>query len=90
MSRVVYRYTLGAADRQVVAMPGGADILHVGRTRTVVPHAVDVWAAVDPDRPTVDRAFLVVGTGNPIPDTAGRHIGSVDVGAFVWHVFEDA
>lgn len=35
------------------------------------------------------RTARVFGTGQPIPPRAGSHIGSAQVGPFVWHVFDN-
>lgn len=61
-------------------------VLHVGTRR---PDVVEVWALAT-SGPSLNRHFRVVGTGQPLPDGAVRHIGSAITagGALVWHLVE--
>ncbi|KKK62381.1 hypothetical protein LCGC14_3004920 [marine sediment metagenome] len=83
----IWKYTLPLTDYPVVSMQKGARVLSVG-----VQHGeVQVWALVDPEAPTELRRFRVAGTGHPLEDEIAsmRFIGTVQMGAFVWHIFED-
>lgn len=48
---------------------------------------VRVWCKVRPGEPDRERIFYVVGTGSPIPPN-GRHVGSLQDGSYVWHLFQ--
>lgn len=67
-------------------MPAGATALCV-HDQSGVP---TLWALCDADRPTVSRSFRMAGTGHPIADDIGPHVGSVVLmgGKLVLHVFE--
>jgi hypothetical protein len=69
-------------------MPVGAKILSVQAQH----NKPTIWALVDPVADKETRRFFVVGTGWPIdPDRLAKSefCGSVQIGAFVWHVFEE-
>ena len=86
----IYKYPLEVTDRQEVRLPEGAMIVHVG----VQNGFVCLWALVDPDAWNENRTFWVIGTGNPMPPGFGAdgigfiHLGTVEWGAFMWHVWE--
>jgi hypothetical protein len=46
-----------------------------------------LWCIVEPENSMIDRHFVVLGTGHPIPN-GSRYLGSCDHGDFVWHAFE--
>lgn len=55
---------------------------------------ITLWVECDPDEfhsrtelEVITRGFLVYGTGHAIPDR-NKHVGSVLLGDFVWHVYE--
>lgn len=88
MSRAVYRYVVPVDDEwHSIVLQG--PLLHVD-ARAVSP--VEVWALHDDAIPEWAREFRVFGTGHPLPDDAGVHVGSVIVenGVLVWHLFERA
>ena len=72
-----------ATDHPTIDMPYGATVLCV-QTQGGRPC---IWAEVDPAQPTESRTFVIVGTGQPIPDDAGPYIGTWQSGPFVFHVF---
>lgn len=47
-----------------------------------------VWAKVQPGEPDRERQFQIVGTGDEIP-LNWRHVGTVQNGDYVWHLFQD-
>lgn len=69
-------------------MPEGARILSVHNQggKPVM------WALVDPDAPTVQRKFLLAGTGHGVSEdpTDLVFLGTVLImdGCVVWHIFE--
>lgn len=70
-----------------VRMPEGAEVLHVAEQHG----QVCLWALVDPAAMPMDRRFVIVGTGHPLPEHRGRFIGTVLLagGGLVFHVWED-
>lgn len=74
-------------DRPVVDIPEGALIL----TLCLQRGQPTMWAVVDPDAPMAQRRFVVVGTGQPMPDEPTVYVGtwlSDEDGTFVFHVFD--
>lgn len=76
------------------ALPTGARILHIG----VQADAPTLWILVDTDNnQKVVRRFFAVATGQALPlgigygvfeATADKFLGTVFIGAFVFHIFE--
>jgi len=72
-----------------LAMPNGANVLHVGAQLG----RVYLWAEVNPDAPTVERSFMIIGTGGPVP-TDSIYQGTAFVSDpdytydLIWHVYE--
>lgn len=81
MARQVWKYDVESGS---VSMPVGAELLSVQMQRGVIT----LWALVDPAAPAVHRSFVVVGTGQDLPDGDLVYRGTIQAGAFVWHVFE--
>ena len=81
---VIYKYKLEITDSQVIQIPDGGVILSVADQ----DGALCLWAAVNPERPVVNRMIEVIGTGNPITSGRKRYIGTVVMTPFVWHVLE--
>ena len=84
--RRVLRYTVPVDDAWHEFWLTG-EIVHVDSRS---PDVVEFWAVdTTPAEPTV-RKFIVVGTGHPWPDHAGRCHGSAITagGALVWHFLE--
>jgi hypothetical protein len=82
----IWKFPVEVADRFVVPMPSGAEVLSV-QMQNDVPV---MWARVDDTAPVVDREFAVHGTGHPVPSNRGRFIGSFQMlgGRLVFHLFE--
>jgi hypothetical protein len=86
---VIYKYELRVTDVQIISMPKGARVLHVGNQH----EHLCVWAVVDPSQPMIRRGFAVFGTGQlgvPQETDDVKYIGSVQMrgGALVRHVFD--
>jgi hypothetical protein len=75
-----YQFTQRLMDFQ---MPQGAIVRSVQDQHGVVT----MWAEVDTDKLLSGRRFTVYGTGHEVPPHA-KYVGTVQQGAFVWHVFE--
>ncbi len=86
--KTIYHYGLGVPKSivpNIVSMPVGAELLHVGPRMG----EVRVWALVDVDEPDEERRIWLVGTGWDLVDMPPnvQHIGTVQEGGFVWHAF---
>jgi hypothetical protein len=84
----IFKYDLDLTDRQEIKMPRTARIL----TSQVQRGAMVLWAEVDADAPREIRVIWIVGTGNPMPPAGAivNYISSVQLGDFLWHVYEEA
>lgn len=81
----IYRYEVPVDGREHRHILGGP-VVAVGSRMVDV---VEFWAIHDDDGMQQQRAFVVVGTGQEIPDGA-THIGTAVApgGLLVWHLFE--
>lgn len=64
-------------------MPRGAKVLLVAEQAAVI----NLWAEVDTAADHVRRGVAVIGTGLPLPQGRGSHVGTVVVGEYVWHLY---
>jgi len=86
---VIYKYTLGITDKQVLSLPRYPTFLKVAEQGG----QLCLWALVDSEAELVPYTFRIYGTGHPIDveEYDLDHIDSVlcQGGALVWHVFVD-
>lgn len=83
MHRTIHKYNLSATNGEIT-MPKGAETIAVQEQNG----SICLWAIVDLNQPAEVRTFLTVGTGQRLPKSGLAHIGTVQEGGFVWHVFE--
>lgn len=87
--RTIWKFPLQLQGRGrqsvTVLMPQGAEIVMVDTQQA----QLSLWADVDTTAPREPREFLVVGTGERIPEDA-TYVGSFDLhnGYYIFHVFE--
>jgi len=85
---VVWKETLELSSVQIVSLPKDSQILKVDSQNGMLciwfMHEDDPNDDVEYDERTID----VVGTGHVFSADGKKHIGTVIMGAFVWHVFE--
>jgi tagatose-1,6-bisphosphate aldolase non-catalytic subunit AgaZ/GatZ len=85
MNTKIFKYKIHHR-RATLQLPSGAKPL------TVAMQGGDLylWAEVDPNQPTTDRRFYVIGTGAPLPDGYRHYVGTAHdtAAAHVWHVYE--
>lgn len=88
MTDRIFKYPLPVRTPAEVSMPEGAKVLCVD----VQYGEVMLWARVDENAPEEVRRFRTVPTGQPIPEEAGRYLGTVILvrGSIVLHIFEEA
>lgn len=66
-----------------------ARLIHVDRD-TRSPDSIALWFEVNNHLPAdTVRTFHIVGTGHPVPSRT-KHVGSVVMPPYVWHVFEES
>ena len=83
----IHKFQLEITFHQIIEVREGAKILHADNQNGMLC----IWVMLDTNAPTVQKRFRIYGTGHSIPtDLNLTHIGSVLMGAFVWHVFEDS
>lgn len=84
--KTIWKYELPAEAVSTVDLPEGGKVLSAGNQGD----SIMVWALVDPSRPALPRRFRVFGTGRSATASEGlRFIGTVFMGALVFHVFEE-
>lgn len=83
--RTVWKYQISSSNPMIrVPMRSGSKVLHVGEQNGLIC----IWFTADTTKIEVVRSFQIVGTGNEIKPGYDEHIGSVQIGLFVFHVFE--
>lgn len=85
--RTIYKFTIPATDEYEVEMPRGAEIIDA---KALTISDINVWAICDSEAEPETRTLAVVGTGNPMPDDAGKgnHVATVIATPFIWHIFD--
>lgn len=81
----VWKFPLATAlTDNALEMPKGAKVVHVG----IQGERICLWAIVDMQAPVETRVFQIVGTGHEEVKEGMAHVGTVQQGPWVWHVFE--
>jgi len=83
--RTIWKYNLGLG-LQTLTMPTWSEIVHVENQQ----NCACMWAVVDTETPVEKRHFLMLMTGQEIPDTVSTfsYLGTVMIDGFVGHIFE--
>lgn len=87
MTRRVWKAELVVGQDRPVMMPEGSTLVHVQAPAGSFV-TVEVWFAVDDEKPLEDRRFEIVGTGHPIMDDLEYRGTTTAEGGLVWHVYE--
>jgi len=85
--KVIWKNQLEKMGMNFVTLPADSIPLHVGEQ----DGRLTIWSEVHPNRQSVQKPFLVVGTGEPISENVGirDYIGTVRMpDGLVWHVYE--
>lgn len=72
-------------EHQGIQMPRNSNILDV-QLQDGVPV---FWATVDQDLPMEERRFLLLRTGEEMPEYPIHYIGTLQIGTAVYHLFEE-
>ncbi len=81
--RAIWKFTLKVAGRQGVSVPRDA----VPLSAQMQDDTLCVWCLVDPKAKSETVTVAIVGTGHAFDPTGWEFVGTVQQGAFVWHVF---
>jgi hypothetical protein len=86
--KTIWKFTLEAADRQVINPPIGSQILCVQEQHG----APCIWMLCDPEKERELRVIEIVGTGHELDERDRMYIGTVQLsgGALVFHAFENS
>lgn len=83
--RTIYKYPLQIADEQTIPLAYGAKILCVQSQND----RLCIWVDCESTNSPASRTIEIFGTGHPMSQQFNRcYIGTVQQGAFVWHVYE--
>lgn len=80
----IHKYVLETVDFQMVGIHQYHRFIAAG----CQDGKLVVWAEVNTSHMKHAVPILIVGTGNPMPQAVVRHIGTVQMPPFVWHVYE--
>lgn len=81
----IWKYQFDPVSNLEVQIPEGGQILSVQTQMGVGT----MWVLIDPTVGLETRRFRVFGTGHTIPDGfEGTYVGTWQLGALVWHLFE--
>lgn len=81
--RTIHKYPLAFDEDNSVVMPTGSRLV-LFAIQNGIPH---VWADVITGNQNEVRRLAIHGTGHPV-GTLSRHIGSLQDGPFVWHLYD--
>ncbi len=79
----IYKYTLQIGHAQRITIPGFIKVLYTG-LQSGVPC---IWALVDTEKELKAHLITVHGTGHPVLNSLEEYVGTVQIDAFVWHIF---
>lgn len=86
--RTIWKVNVPVDDEQTISAPGLTKVLHVAAES---PTVLLLWVEVAPAEPNQRLTVYVRGTGHPLREAqAAEHVGSVQAGPFVWHVYTEA
>lgn len=87
MNISIWKFPLFLRDEQIIRLPKYSVALYVAEQNDTLC----LWALVDPAEETADYTVRIYGTGHRIDgDLPQSHIGTVQQGPAVWHVFWEA
>jgi len=82
--KAIWKQVLDRADKQVVKLPVGAQILDV----QIQKGSWCLWYICSVESPLSDRYIAIYGTGSEVETLSGAYIGTIQDGPLVFHVFE--
>jgi hypothetical protein len=85
-AQTIWKFPLHLAETNVLDVPLGAEVLHVGDQMGTVT----IWAKVDPTAEKRALKIIIAGTGHVVPPDAQIFLGTVQQPPYVWHLFAEA
>ncbi len=85
--KIIYKYDIQVLLQFfTIIMHDDAQILDVQNQHNIAR----IWALIDDEKPTMERHFMIAGTGHSIKATNHKYIGTFqqEDGNFIWHLFE--
>ena len=80
----IFKYRVPIVQEFSIDMPNGANVIAYQ-----VQHGdPTIWAEVDETKALVKHNFITLGTGHEAPELRGRHLGTIQLDSFVWHLYE--
>jgi len=90
MLNEIWEFRIHITDKPLVAIPEEHEILCF-QVQEGRPY---IWALINRNSPIIQKRFRLLGTGNPIDAninlTSKDYIGTIQLGVFVWHLFENS
>lgn len=83
MNKRIWKYRLSLCEAQSFDVPFEFNVLCVQEQDA----AICCWAEVSGEDAYQTATFTIVGTGHTVPMMAGKYIGTVQQGPYVWHVY---
>lgn len=86
MSRRIYKYILEVSEQQTLTIPRNSKLLLIA----VQDGRICAWLEVQEEEslnPDFAWTVYIVGTGRQVPHEATQHIGTVQMGPYVWHLY---
>lgn len=100
MKKTIWKFEFEIQDKFRLDMPNDAKVLtafvqqpnsttQIGPVLMPAVRKACLWAEVDTDRMMFWRHFIIVGTGNPLPDDINTQwIATFPDPPFIWHLYE--
>jgi hypothetical protein len=82
--KTVWKYQVPIGHQVTLEIPFGGIVVHTESQDDVIC----LWVEVESSNPKAHRSFKVFGTGHEIQMPYAIHVGTVQQGPFVWHVYE--
>ena len=84
--KTIWKFKLEIRLHQTLSMPKDARVLKID----VQGDSICIWAEVDPHATKSTRQFIMVGTGQMIPDFGNRmmYLETIQQNLLVWHIYE--
>jgi len=81
----IFKYPLEVTDTQLINLPVGAKCISV----QVQNSQICLWCHVDTSQNIREAEINFYGTGHNTPDwlKMGKHLGTVQLNGYVWHIF---
>lgn len=82
----IYKYPIKLQSENHIELPVGAEILHIG----VQDGTIYIWTLFNTEiQETEIRKIHAIGTGFPFNKGNKKHLTTVLMSRFVWHIFEE-